>query len=270
MGVGLALRALDAALAEPRTGKLFTHGPIIHNPLVMREYADKGVLSSEDPSGSGPGDTVVIRAHGVTQEVEEKLRASGARVCDATCPKVKKAQLAIAGQSATGGTLLLFGEAEHPEVRGLLCYAEGRAVVFGSLSELEALPLAPETDWFLAAQTTQDRSVFEAAAKLVRERVGRDIPVLSTICDATGQRQEAAKKLAAQVDIVVVVGGRNSGNTRRLVEVASAHGTPALHVEQASDLQPESFAGFSTVGLTAGASTPERHIAEVEARLLTF
>ena len=264
MGVGLALRALDAALARPRTGKLITHGPIIHNPLVMRAYAEKGVLSSEDPDAAGPGDTVVIRAHGVTQEVEERLRASGADICDATCPKVKRAQLAIAGQSARGGTLLLFGEAEHPEVRGLIGYAGNRALVFGSLEELAALRLEPAENWFLAAQTTQDRVGFEKAATLVQERLNREISVLSTICDATRHRQEETEALAAQVDIVVVVGGRNSGNTRRLAEVAAARGTPALHVEQAADLAPERFAGFATVGLTAGASTPERHIAEVE------
>ena len=142
--------------------------------------------------------------------------------------------------------------------------------MFGSLEELEELPLDPGKDWFLAAQTTQDRGAFEEAARLVRRRLGRGIPVLSTICNATRTRQEEAEALASQVDIMVVVGGRNSGNTRRLAEVAAARGPPVVHVEQASDLDPAQFAGFTVAGLTAGASTPERHIADVEARLRAF
>ena len=270
MGVALALRALDAALAEPRAGRLITHGPIIHNPLVIQEYSKKGVVISEDPTLAGPDDMVVIRAHGITETVEAQLNASGGTVRDATCPKVKKAQLAIAGQSSLGKILLLFGEADHPEVQGLIGYANGRAHVFGSVQELEELPLDAGKDWFLAAQTTQDRGAFEEAARLVRRRLGRDIPVLSTICNATRTRQEEAEALAAQVDIMVVVGGRNSGNTRRLVEVAAARGTPVVHVEQASDLDPRQFVGLAVVGLTAGASTPERHIADVESRLRAF
>ena len=282
LGVSLALQHLDKALSARATAsrqaptpnealpRLITLGPIIHNPLVMDEYAQKGVLCLDDLDGILPGDQVVIRAHGIPREVEARLKAIGAAIVDATCPKVKKAQLAIAGQSSLGKILLLFGEADHPEVQGLIGYANGRAHVFGSLQELEELPLDAGKDWFLAAQTTQDRGAFEEAARLVRRRLGRDIPVLSTICNATRTRQEEAEALAAQVDIMVVVGGRNSGNTRRLVEVAAARGTPVVHVEQASDLDPRQFVGLAVVGLTAGASTPERHIADVESRLRAF
>ncbi len=270
MGVSLALRALDAVLAEGAKGRIFTHGPIIHNPLVIADYAAKGVIGSEDPSAAGPGDMVIIRAHGVPREVEERLHASGADIRDATCPKVKKAQLAIAEQSAQGRTLLLFGETDHPEVRGLISYAGNRAKIFGSLAELEGIYLNPTEDWFLAAQTTQEQTAFERAAEIVRRRLGRDIPVPATICAATRTRQEEAEALAARVEAMVVVGGKNSGNTRRLAEVAAARCPAVLHVEQADELDPTFFAGRRRVGLTAGASTPERHIAEVEARLLAF
>lgn len=271
MGVSLALRRLDreiqvwsgAPSARPG-GRLATFGPIIHNPLVMKEYAALGVSSEENPDALNAGDRVVIRAHGIPHEVEYLLRGKGMAIVDATCPKVKKAQLSIAGESASTGLLLLFGEPEHPEVRGLLSYAGPGAQVFSHPDELALLVLDEAKSYFLAAQTTQDRNLFEQVAAQLQERLGGKLNVLDTICDATRQRQSETIELARQVDIVVVVGGLNSGNTRRLAEVARTEGTPAIHVEQAADLQAAQFSGMRTVGLTAGASTPESHIDAVQ------
>ena len=266
MGVSLALRRLDTELAaftaEKRAGgaRLVTFGPIIHNPLVMDHYAALGVRSEEDPAARYPDDRVVIRAHGVPRQIEGRLRQHGVTLVDATCPKVKKAQLAIAGQSEAEGILLLFGEREHPEVRGLLSYAAKGAHVFSHPDELECLPLQEGVTYFLAAQTTQDRALFEETAERLKKRLGKRLTVLDTICDATRQRQKETVSLAKQVDIVVVVGGLNSGNTRRLAEVARAEGVPAVHVERVEDLRPEDLAGMRVAGLTAGASTPESHI----------
>ncbi len=263
LGVSLALRRLDRELSgggRAGGGRLVTLGPIIHNPLVMRDYAGRGVVCVEEHAGLGPLDRVVIRAHGVPRAVEEELKAAGAAIVDATCPKVKKAQMAIAGQTEAGGTLLLFGEKEHPEVRGLLSYAGAGARVFGDLEELAALPLNAGAPYFLAAQTTQERALFHEAREMLIGRLGRELPVLDTICDATRRRQAEVIELAGKVQAVVVVGGHNSGNTRRLAEVARARGVPAFHVEQAGDCAPEMFHGFSVLGLTAGASTPDEHI----------
>lgn len=274
MGVSLALHRLDRELrtapsagSVEKPGRLLTFGPIIHNPLVMEEYAALGVASEENPDALGPGDRVVIRAHGVPHEIEERLRNKGITIVDATCPKVKKAQLAIAGESASGGLLLLFGEPEHPEVRGLLSYAGQGAQVFSAPEDLAALALDEAKMYFLAAQTTQDRALFERIAAALQKRLGGKLKVLDTICDATIQRQGETIELSRQVDIVVVVGGLNSGNTRRLAEVARTEGTPAIHVEQAAELQEGQFAHVGTVGLTAGASTPESHIDAVQAFL---
>jgi 4-hydroxy-3-methylbut-2-enyl diphosphate reductase len=274
LGVSLALRRLDGEMAaiSPRSGeeqggkasRLITFGPIIHNPLVMRWYMAQGVLCEDDPAAISAGDRVVIRAHGVPREVEKTLLDSGAVLVDATCPKVKKAQTAIARAYAAGGVLLLFGEKEHPEVRGLLSYAGSRSLVFGSLAELEALAIERDVPYFLAAQTTQERSIFQQARRYLSDRLGRDIRALDTICDATRDRQREVVALCAKVQAVVVVGGFNSGNTRRLVEVAHAQGVPAAHVEQPGDITPDVLEkvlkGASIVGLTAGASTPEEHI----------
>lgn len=272
-GVSLALRRLDMeierreALQEQCPWRIITLGPIIHNPLVMDAYAAKGVLCCDDTSLIKQGDRVIIRAHGVPQELEQELVATGAIIVDATCPKVKKAQLAIAGKAGKGKTLLLFGEKDHPEVRGLVSYAHNEAIVFSSLEELEALPLDASTDYYLAAQTTQDKEIFEMAKSVLEQRLGKKPVALSTICNATRKRQEEAIAVAKQVDAMVVVGGLNSGNTRRLADVAMAQGIPAYHVEKVEDLPAEVGLGCTSIGLTAGASTPDDHICEMQAVL---
>lgn len=272
LGVSLALKRLDREInahCPAEGGRLITFGPIIHNPLVMQSYAAKGVECLSDPAAILERDRVVIRAHGIPKTVQKQLAATGATLADATCPKVKKAQLGIAKASKNGDTLLLFGEADHPEVKGLVSYAEGPHMVFGSLQELAALKLDPGISYFLAAQTTQERDVFAEAQKLAQERLGRKIPVLQTICDATRHRQDGIKALGEQVQAIVVVGGLNSGNTRRLAEVATTMGLPTVHVEQASDITPEQIhmltaPEINTIGLTAGASTPDEHIEAME------
>jgi 4-hydroxy-3-methylbut-2-enyl diphosphate reductase len=272
MGVGLALRKLDAETKEGRES-LVTLGPIIHNPQVLGKYEAMGVRQQNDPDAIAPGATVVIRAHGVPRQIESGLRERGISLVDATCPKVKKAQLLIADQAAEGRRLLLFGEAEHPEVAGLMSYASAGAHVFDSAEALEEMladELDPEASYFLAAQTTQDRAAFEVVVSLLRERLDPAMPVYETICDATRQRQEEALAIARDVDAMVVVGGYSSGNTRRLVDVAKSRGIPCQHVETADELDLEALAGAGRIGLTAGASTPKEIIDAVEERLATL
>ena len=259
MGVGLALQKLDTALEQPCEGRTCTLGPIIHNPQVLADYEARGVFCAQDPSQLDARDRVLIRAHGITRQVEEAVRATGADVVDATCPKVKRAQLAIERATRDGAELLLFGEADHPEVRGLVSYAHGPAHVFGSRDELTALHVDPGQAYVLASQTTQDRSVFEQLEQELRDRLPR-LTVLATICDATRERQEEARSIAARVDVMVVVGGRQSGNTRRLADLAAQSGISTYHIEQAEELRAEDFAGKTRVGLTAGASTPRKLI----------
>lgn len=274
IGVSLALRRLDQELesleknrdgsAHGHSGRLFTLGSIIHNPLVIQGYEARGVHCQEDPERFRPGDRAVIRAHGVPPDIEQRLEELGVSVIDATCPKVKRAQLAIGKEQKKGGRLLLFGEKDHPEVRGLLGYAGKDALVFGNLEELERLSITPGPAYFLAAQTTQDRSIFQEARTYVESRLDRTVTCLDTICDATRDRQREVRELAGQVEAMVVVGGFASGNTKRLAEVARSENVPAMHVEQTSDITPELFReilyGRNVVGLTAGASTPEEHI----------
>jgi len=181
-----------------------------------------------------------------------------------------RAQKLIAKQAATGRTLLLYGEANHPEVRGLLSHAPQDALLFESLDDVKSLPLDPGKPYFLAAQTTQDKAGFAQVREYLSTRLNTPFPVLDTICDATAKRQQEALAIARTVDLMVVVGGFNSGNTRRLVKVVEGLGVPCLHVETADEIPVETIRGNARIGLTAGASTPKKIIDAVEAALNTL
>ncbi|MDR2574559.1 MAG: 4-hydroxy-3-methylbut-2-enyl diphosphate reductase [Desulfovibrio sp.] len=261
MGVSLALQKLDSTLHEK--GRICTFGPIIHNPQVLAAYEKQGVVCVRSASELQKGDSVIIRAHGIPRQEEAQARASGAVVVDATCPRVKKAQTSIAQATRNNEILLLFGEAEHPEVRGLISYAYGQAHVFNCRVELENFHLAENKPYVLASQTTQDRETFLQLKRILRERF-RKLKVLSTICDATRSRQEEARDIAATVEVMVVVGGRQSGNTRRLADIAALSGIETMLVESVDELDPKKFSKKSRIGLTAGASTPKSLIDAAE------
>lgn len=266
MGVSLALKRLDKALEDVGDCRIVTLGPIIHNPQVLQDYAHKGVVCLNSPDQVQAGDCVVIRAHGIPVQVQRHLCSVSSNIVDATCPKVKKAQLAIAEATQKGARLLLFGEEDHPEVRGLVSQAPYGYHVFDSIDALQALPLEPQGKYVLASQTTQEKTIFDSIEARLRKEYP-DMPVLYTICDATCERQKEAVDIAQQVQAMVVVGGRDSGNTRRLADVVKAQNIPTYHVEVVEELDAKNFAEISSVGLTAGASTPKSLIDAVHAFL---
>lgn len=263
MGVSLALQKLDSEVHQGSVA-IATFGPIIHNPQVLERYERQGVRCFDDPVDAVATERVVIRAHGVPKRLEDELRESAGEVVDATCPKVKRAQLGIARKLREGCTLLLFGERDHPEVKGLMSYAGADAVVFDSLAELQHYQFDAEKQYCVAAQTTQDRRAFAEIVTWLKEHLDKDIPVLETICDATRERQQEAIAIAREVDVMVVVGGYNSGNTRRLADVAIDQGCTTYHVETPEELPLEALHGVERVGLTAGASTPAELIDAVQ------
>lgn len=263
MGVGRALRKLDQAVqTHGLKGKIYTLGPIIHNPQVLEKYANIGVHQARANDCFTASDMVVIRAHGIPKGVEEHIMAQGAVLVDATCPKVKKAQVLIGQQAALGKHLLLFGEREHPEVQGLVSYAQ-EFTIFESENELKKYSLSPRQSYFLAAQTTQDRDAFLDIAAYLDDYFQGGVHVLDTICLATKERQDEVRLLSQDVAAMVVVGGKNSGNTRRLFQIAQESGIYAVHVETAAELPWQDLACFEHIGLTAGASTPSWIIEEV-------
>ncbi len=269
MGVDLALCKLNELIENTaERNAIFILGSIIHNPQVVREYAEKGVVTVPVPEEIPTGSTVVIRAHGVAKEIQDELSRRGVHVVDATCPKVAAACLLIKRHTADGRTLLLYGEEAHPEVKCLLSYAAGNAVVFDSRSKCAELELDPAEKYCLAAQTTQAKDTFRSIIQALQNRSDLDVTILQTICDATKQRQEEAIRIAGKVDFVIVAGGYESSNTRRLVQVVRAHGTRALHVETADELPLEELQKYARIGLTAGASTPKEIVDEIQ-RVLT-
>ncbi|OEU66609.1 MAG: 4-hydroxy-3-methylbut-2-enyl diphosphate reductase [Desulfovibrio sp. S3730MH75] len=263
MGVDLALNKLDSLIESRNRGSIYILGPIIHNPQVLEEYEKQGVITADLASEIPTGAYAVIRAHGVPQSVEEELRERGINVIDATCPKVKKAQLLIKRNTTDGRVLLLYGEDSHPEVKGLLSYAPSGTHLFDSIEELEAIELDTNRKYCLAAQTTQDRIIYEDIIQILEQK-GLDVIVLNSICDATRQRQEEAITLSSEVDHMIVVGGRISGNTRRLVQVVETAGTKCTHVEVESELPLDELKGSDKIGLTAGASTPKRLVDAIQ------
>lgn len=259
-------RALDMALAAVEGGgAASTLGPLIHNPQVVADLAARGVRAVEHVEDVHAG-SIVIRSHGVTPAVRRAAEARGLPVVDATCPHVARAQKAAAQLGKRLGRVVVVGEAGHPEVEGLVaCAREAGAEVFVAARPAD-LPACLREPVGVVVQTTQTRAALDAVEAALRAR-GVNPEVKNTICSATSQRQEAAAELAGEVDAIVVVGGRNSSNTTRLADICAASCPRTYHIESPDEVDPAWFAGCECVGVTAGASTPEAHIAAVVARL---
>ena len=259
-------RALDMALAAVEGGgAASTLGPLIHNPQVVADLAARGVRAVEHVEDVHAG-SIVIRSHGVTPAVRRAAASRGLPVVDATCPHVARAQKAAAQLGERLGRVVVVGEAGHPEVEGLVaCAREAGAEVFVAARPAD-LPACLREPVGVVVQTTQTRAALDAVEEALRAR-GVNPEVKNTICSATSQRQEAAAELAGEVDAIVVVGGRNSSNTTRLADICAASCPRTYHIESPDEVDPAWFAGCESVGVTAGASTPEAHIAAVVARL---
>lgn len=262
-------RAVDRALAVAAEsgGPVFTDGPLIHNPGMLAELERRGIRVADAPDALPPDATLIIRAHGIPPERRRALQALAPRLVDATCPEVARIHGLIRARVARGRTILILGDEGHAEVVGLLGHAQGHGRVVGGPADVSRLP-AELPDVTLVSQTTQDVEVFEATARAVRGRYpGAEI--LDTVCAATKNRQSELRTLAERAERIVVVGSRTSANSLRLLEIASRL-RPSVLVQGADDLRAEDFAGVRSVGLTAGASTPDATIEAVRARLLAF
>ncbi len=261
-GVERALEMVRNAAATAE-GPLHTLGPLIHNPLVVHELEQAGVTPIDDVRHVEPGSTVVLRTHGVTPEVERAAHEAGAQVLDATCPFVKRAHRAAERLEREGYQVVIVGERGHPEVEGTLGHAP-HALVVETAEEARQLALSRKVG--LVVQTTQSAASLRAVVGELVARVG-ELRLINTICEATSGHQGACMELAAQADVMVVVGGRNSANTTHLAEIAQSLCPRTHHIEQASELDARWFEGAQTVGITAGASTPARHIEAVRAAI---
>jgi len=264
-------RAFDKVLETIKSNssgeKVYTYGPLIHNPQAVEMLEEKGV-GVLDKIPEKLNGTIYIRTHGLSPEERQKLRCTGARICDATCPDVGIIQGLVRKHVKKGYHTIIVGNREHPEVAALLGYAEGRGVAVLTREEIERLP----RDWkdvCVVAQSTQKEDKFEELIMVIKS-IYPDAVIFNTICHSTTERQEEVRELARQVDAMVVVGGFNSANTTKLAQISNEIGAPTFHIETENELNPNDFNSFEVVGVTAGSSTPNWLIERVVARLASF
>ena len=261
-------RAVEMVLDAPQKHEnpITTYGPLIHNPQVLNLLEEKGIVAITDIPEKGSG-TILIRAHGVPPEAKEHLTKAGFKIVDATCPRVIKVQTIIHKHAKQGYASIIIGDKDHPEVTGLMGYAGETGYVVDSLEDLDTIPQLERA--IIVAQTTQNKYFFDKVKKWAAHRAPH-YKVFDTICDSTARRQSEVQRIADVVDAVVVVGGYNSGNTKRLAQIALQAGKPTYHVETESELDLDALSSARHIGVTAGASTPNWTIKRIYRTLETF
>ncbi len=233
-------------------GNIFVLGPLIHNKKVVDFLSKKGIKTEKDLSKIPDGSVVVIRSHGAPKEVYDEIKKRDLILLDATCPKVKKVHQIVKKHIERGDSVIIVGDRNHAEVKGLLSFTGDRGYVVEKLEDIKKLPLE-DRNWVVVAQTTQNILFFNKVLKELKKYYS-NIKYYNTICMATHVRQDEVRKMAKEVDIMVVVGGKNSANTRRLAEISREEGIEAIHIEEADELKD--LREYRRVGVTAGASTP--------------
>ena len=246
------------------SGPIYTLGPIIHNEGVVRDLEEKGVkvLNSENEISALTEGTVIIRSHGVGKHIYDMLKAQGVQIVDATCPFVKKIHRIVQEQNLQGRRVIIIGDETHPEVEGIKGWSEVRTMVVKNEEQMEKLPSFTGEKLCIVSQTTFNYNKFKDLVEKF-EKKGYDILVLNTICNATQERQVEAERIASQVDAMIVIGGKNSSNTRKLYEICQKECKDTYYIQTLDDLNPESVNSVRSVGITAGASTPKKIIEEV-------
>ena len=260
-------RAVDTVYeqVEQAEGPIYTYGPIVHNETVVQELEEKGVkvLNSEEELKSLTSGTVIIRAHGVGEKVYELLKQQGVNLVDATCPFVKKIHRIARKEEANGRHILIIGNAKHPEVEGIRGWCEKPAYVVESLEEAENFALPMGEKLCIVSQTTFNYNKFQDIVEIISKK-GYDIIVLNTICSATEERQTEAREIASDVDAMIVIGGSHSSNTQKLFEICKKECENTYYIQSLDDLDLKTSQSIRCVGITAGASTPNNIIEEVQ------
>ena len=251
MGVQRAVN-ITLKAADKGGSKIYTYGPLIHNPQVIELLKGKGIEIISDLQRLHSG-IVVIRAHGIAPQKWKEIKETGAQILDATCPRVKRVQKIIRQYATQGYATLIVGDKEHAEVVGLLGFSQGRGFVVTSEDEVAELPDLKKV--CIVAQTTQSEERFNQISRRVKEKYAESL-IFNTICDSTQKRQGKTLELARTVDGMVVVGGKNSGNTLRLVKLSESTGTPTFFIEHENELDMDRLKSLSTVGVVGGTSTP--------------
>jgi len=251
-------RAVDIVLeiARHENGRrIYTYGPLIHNPQTIELLKSRGItpVDSVGEIADRKNAILVIRAHGIAPAERKKIKESGIKIIDATCPKVGYVQAIIKKHTALGYTVVIVGDKEHPEVDGLLGYTDGRGIIIGTTEDVSKMPSLGKV--CVVAQTTQDSEDYKNIVDKIKDLYPQAI-VFNTICSSTKQRQEEVIAMSREMDAMFVVGGKNSANSRRLADLATKQNTPTFHIETATEIGSINLDSYDHIGISAGASTP--------------
>jgi 4-hydroxy-3-methylbut-2-enyl diphosphate reductase len=257
-------RAIDIAFkiaSEKRKG-IYTLGPIIHNPQVVDKLREKGIIPIENIKAKKDIRALIIRTHGIPLKLSKEISSKGYEIIDATCPFVKKAQYYAKLLSEEGYQVIILGEKNHPEVKSLMSYVIDNAIVIDGKTSLPKL----RSRVGIVVQTTQPLDVLK---KVLSEAIvhAKEIKVYNTICNSTALRLKETENMANKVDVMFVVGGKNSANTTQLTKLCKSLSVPTHHIETSSEIRKEWIEKAKKIGITAGASTPKWIIKEVEKRI---
>jgi len=255
---------------EKENSNIYTYGPIIHNETVVSDLEKKGVkvIESVDELEGIDSGTVVIRSHGVTKEVHQKLEQSGLNVIDATCPFVKRIHRIVEEESKKGKSIIVVGSESHPEVEGIVSYATGPVYVVDSPEKAMEFEGDRKLEYTVVSQTTFNKNKFQETIEIFKN-VGYNINIVNTICNATDERQTEAEEIASRADVMIVIGGTHSSNSRKLYEICANKCTNTYFIQTLDDLHLEIPKSAKLIGITAGASTPKNIIEEVQKHVRT-
>ncbi len=266
-------RAVDTVYeqieARQESGRpIYTYGSIIHNEEVVRELQEKGVrvlsgLEEAEKLSEEEKGTVIIRSHGVERTVCEKLKELGLEVVDATCPFVKRIHNIVEKESGAGKIIVIVGNEGHPEVEGTRGWSDAETYVIGTEEEAEKFTCREGQELCIVSQTTFNYKKFQDVVEIFGEK-GYNVSVVNTVCNATEVRQAEARELAARVDVMIVIGGNHSSNTRKLYEICRQECEMTYYIQTLDDLHLQLPKSVRLVGITAGASTPNNIIEEVQ------
>ncbi len=259
-------RAVETVYEQIETGKtIYTYGPIIHNEEVVKDLEKRGVTVLPDKEALLNLDegTVIIRSHGVTKEIYEIIEKKGLECIDATCPFVKRIHNIVQKESAAGKHIVIVGNKEHPEVEGIMSWCSSCPTVLETEEEAKEINLPEGMEICIVSQTTFNYNKFQHIVAIFQKK-GYNDSVVNTICNATEERQTEAKEIASQADVMIVIGGKHSSNTRKLYEICSKECANTYFIQTLDDLHLELPKSATLVGITAGASTPNKLIEEVQ------
>ena len=253
-GVRRAFKITEKAGREP--GKWYTLGQLVHNDEVVRYFAERGIMPIDNIYEIDTGG-LIIRTHGVAPAVRDKAAARGIIIEDATCPLVNHVHDVAKLLIREGYDIIIFGDNDHPEIKGILGCCDDRATVVANLEEARSYSGANKIG--IISQTTKDEKDFYAVVNALLQKT-KEVRVFNTLCAATRQRQVAARELSHEVDLILVIGDQHSSNTKTLTQECQKTGVRTLQIQSVADIKPEDLAGINKVGITAGACTPDRSI----------